>query len=131
MKKFKKKTFIRAAKGLYPFKSKLEKIIYKIIKRQFPDQDIKINKKGIIKCNKNFELDLYFPNYNIGIEIQGPLHYANEAVILKDYEKKMSFFNEKRIRIIYIYTNTYENQKYSIKKCIDILNNEQKKRGKN
>ena len=46
-------------------------------------------------------------------------------------KKKMSFFNEKRIRIIYIYTNTYENQKYSIKKCIDILNNEQKKRGKN
>ena len=38
----------------------------------------------------------------------------------------MLFFHE-NIKVIYIYTNTYRNKKYSIKKCIDIIYNEQKK----
>ena len=123
-----KKKKIIQAKASYPFKSQLEKMIFTIIKTKYPYEDIKINKKGLLRSNKNFELDLYFPKYNIGIEIQGPLHFLNESIILKDHEKKRLFLCEKNIKVIYIYTNTYENKKYSIKKCIDIINDEQKKR---
>ena len=117
---------INQVKHLYPFKSILEKKIYKIIRRIFPQQKIQINKKGLLKTNNKLELDLYFPKIKIGIEIQGPYHYGNEKVILKDYHKKILFFH-KNIRIIYIYTNTYENRKHSLKKCINIIHNEQKK----
>ena len=110
------------AKPLFPFKSQLEKNIYEIIQKTFPNLEIKINKKGLLSSNKKFELDLYFPKYNIGIEIQGPFHMKNESVILKDYIKKMLFLWEKNINIIYIYTNTYENRTYGIKKCINIIN---------
>lgn len=110
-----------------PFKSQLEKKIYNIIKKQFPTYNIEINKRGLLKNNKRLELDLYLPEYNIGIEIQGPFHMNNENVIIKDFNKKMMFLNQRNIKIIYIYTNTYQNKMHSIKKCIDIINNESKR----
>lgn len=110
-----------------PFKSQLEKQIYNVIKNRFPSHEIDINRKGLLECNKRLELDLYFPKYKIGIEIQGPFHMKSENVILKDYNKKMLFLKEKNIKIIYIYTNTYRNKTYGIKKCIEIINDEQKK----
>ena len=123
----KKKAKIIQAKASYPFKSQLEKIVYGILKNKFPNLEINVNKRGLLKSNKKFELDLYFPKYNIGIEIQGPLHFLNESIILKDYEKKRLFLYEKNIKVIYVYTNTHENKKHSIKKCINIINNERKK----
>lgn len=114
-------------KPIFPFKSQLEKYIYKKIQHQFPELKIYINEKGLIKSNKKFELDLYFPKYKIGIEIQGPFHTKNINVILKDYRKKIQFLWERNIRIIYIYTNTNENKKYGIKKCIKVLNREKEK----
>ena len=126
-----KRKKIITAKAIYPFKSKLEKGIYETIKHQFPnDEKININEKGLLKSNKRLELDLYFPNYKIGIEIQGPIHTQNENIILKDYKKKKLFLLEKDIKIIYVYTNTYENKKYSIKKCISIIKNEWEKKKK-
>ena len=113
-----------APKASYPFRSQLEKNVYEIIRRHFPDQEIKINKKGLIKSNKRLELDLYLPKYKLGIEIQGPLHTQNEKIILRDYEKKKLFLGEGNIKLIYVYTNTYENKKHSIKKCLDIINDE-------
>ena len=113
-----------------PFKSQLEKDIYQRIKLKFPTLQINVNKKRLLKGNKRFELDLFFPEYNIGIEIQGPFHMKNEKVILKDYNKKMLFLREKNIKIIYIYTNTYRNKINGIKKCIEIINEEQKKNKK-
>ena len=119
----KKKSF--KPKRFYPFKSQLEKNIYQIIQKSFPKLNIQINKKRLIKNNKTFELDLYFPKYKIGIEIQGPFHMKNEMVILRDFKKKMLFL-QNNIEIIYIYTNTYQNKKYGIKKCIKIINDQEK-----
>ena len=123
-----KKRILFKSKPTPPFKSQLEKKIYNKFKNNFPNQEIKINEKGLIKSNKRLELDLYFPKYKIGIEIQGPFHARNESIILKDFNKKLLFMKEKNIKIIYIYTNTYKNKIYSIKKCIKIINNEEKKK---
>ena len=111
---------------LYPFKSQLEKRIYEQIFKHFPNEKIKINQKGLIKNRKRLELDLYLPQYNIGIEIQGPVHTQNEKNIFNDYEKKKLFLNENNIRIIYIYTNNYQVQKDSLQKCINIINNKKR-----
>ena len=113
--------FLHMCKGLYPFRSQLEKKIYNKIIKKIPNEKILINQRGLIKSNKKLELDLYFPNYKIGVEIQGPLHTQNETIILRDYKKKMSFLSESNIQIIYIYTNNNKNYIYSVKKCIDIL----------
>ena len=112
------------AKPSYPFRSQLEKKIYKILHNYFPNEEIKINYKGLLKSNIRLELDLYFPKYKIAIEIQGPIHSKNETLILKDYEKKQLFLHENKIQLIYIYANSYKNQNYSLKKCINIINNE-------
>ena len=128
MRKIKNKKLFIKSKPIPPFKSQLEKKIYDKFKNHFPNQKIKINKRGLIKSNKRLELDLYFPKYKIGIEIQGPFHVKNETIILKDFNKKLLFMKEKNIKIIYIYTNTYKNKIYSIKKCIKIINNEEKKK---
>ena len=110
------------AKPEYPFKSQLEKNIYNEILTKFPNIKILVNKKGLIKSHKNFELDLYFPQYKLGLEIQGPTHVADINTILKDY-KKQDLFSKEGIRIMYIYINL-KNKSYSIRKCIEILNNE-------
>lgn len=125
---FKNMRKIIKAKPCFPFKSQLEKDIYKIIRKTFPQQKIFINKRGLLKSNKRLELDLYFPEYKIGVEIQGPFHARNEYIILKDYEKQKLFLLEKNIKIIYIYTNTYINKKYSIMTILKIIKNERDKR---
>ena len=71
------------------FKSLLEKNIYNIIRKEFPTIKIFVNKTGLIKSRKKLELDLYLPNYNLGIEIQGPSHNQNATNIIRDYEKKI------------------------------------------
>lgn len=103
-----------------PFRSLLEKKIYKIICKDISHDYIEINKKGLIRNNKRLEIDLYIPSINIGIEIQGPSHTSNEHCILHDFEKKKIFLKN-NIQLIYIYTDSYSNQKYSIQKCIEIV----------
>ena len=103
----------------YPFKSQLEKSIYNAIKLKYPNIIILINKRGLIKDRKKLELDLYFPQYKLGIEIQGPRHEADISMILNDYKKK-DLFSKIGIKIIYIYINL-KNKTYSLNKCIKIL----------
>ncbi len=61
-------------------RSKLEKFIQTKIEQHFPKIDVIYNGKY---CN--FELDIYFPNLNYAIEINGILHYqpiyGNETLI--------------------------------------------------
>ena len=114
----------------WPFRSMLEETTYNYIRKYFPDEEISINTKGLIKSNKRLELDLYFPQYKIGIEIQGPTHTQTDYAILQDYEKQKKYLKESNIKIIYIYTNNYKNKKSSITKCINIIENERRKRRK-
>ena len=116
------------ARPSFPFRSQLEKNIYGIIRAKFPQQEIIVNKRGLLKSNKKLELDLYFPQYKIGVEIQGPFHMRNEYTILKDYLKQKSFSSEENIKIIYIYTNTYKNKKYSLNRVLSIIGHERDKR---
>ena len=110
---------INASKPEGFFKSQLEKKIYKKIKSEIGDKniDIKINQRGVLKRNKNLELDLYFPQFNLGVEIQGPIHTSDITNIIADYKKKKIYQNE-GIDIMYIYTNNYKNLKFGIKQCI-------------
>ena len=52
-------------------RSKLEVYIESKIKLEFPNLEFKANDKSVI----NSELDFYFPNLKLAIEINGPLHY--------------------------------------------------------
>lgn len=51
-------------------RSKLEKFVYEKIKKEYPE--IKLDKPNSII--NGFEIDLYFPKYHFGIEINGILH---------------------------------------------------------
>ena len=110
-----------AAKAAYPFRSQLEKSIYGTIRAHFPQQIIEINRKGLLRDNKRLELDLYFPHFHLGIEIQGPCHTRNENIVWKDYLKQKWFWEKENLRLIYVYTNNYRNKKNSLKKCVNIL----------
>jgi len=68
-----------------------------------PKSIIYINKAGLLN-NKKMELDLYFPLYKIGLEIQGPLHSSKVENILNDFIKKRMFKQQLNIDIIYIYS---------------------------
>ena len=49
------------------FKSLLEKKIYYIIRKEFPNIKIFVNKIGLIKSRKKLELKFYLPNYNLSM----------------------------------------------------------------
>ena len=70
------------------------------------DVDMKRRRKPTnSKCvQRRYELDLFFPAYKIGVEIQGPRHTASIDAIMKDYVK-LNFCKRRGISIIYIYTN--------------------------
>lgn len=76
------------------FKSKLEYRVYKSIfyhlTRKQKNNNIKvdINKRGLLKNNKLFEIDIYFSDLQLGIEIQGPTHYIDIEQINRDLKKK-------------------------------------------
>ena len=119
-----KKNFYNNSKTIYPFRSLLEKKIYQIIRKKIPSKyDIEINKRGLIKNRKRLEIDLYFPQRKIGVEIQGPTHTLNERNILHDYEKRKIFL-QNNITIIYVYTDTYKNKIHSVNKCVEIITKE-------
>ena len=113
-----------------PFNSQLEKKIYnKFRKSLSKNVKILVNVRGLLedKKNKKLELDLYFPEYKIGIEIQGG-NYHSEKIenIVRDYRKKKLFL-KKGIRVMYVFTGTNATQSHCIKKCLQILNHECKK----
>ena len=112
---------IRRAKPEGPYRSQLEKRIHSIMrKRLFEGTIIRVNKKGLIEGNKRIEVDLFLPQYNLGIEIQGPIHTSSPQHISKDYIKKLKF-SKVGIDLIYIYTNSTKNLNHGINKCVEII----------
>lgn len=51
--------------------SAIERYFQEQIKKDFPDLKVDYNSNDAIGC----ELDIYFPEYRIGIECHGPFHY--------------------------------------------------------
>jgi hypothetical protein len=65
------KTYNRAGRfGIN--KSQAETQLVEIIKKDFPDLYIKENDRKVLN---GLELDLYIPDKNVGIELNGPCHY--------------------------------------------------------
>lgn len=68
---FANKTYNRSSRfGIN--KSRAESQLVEIIKKDFPNLHIKENDRTILN---GLELDLYIPDKNIGIELNGPCHY--------------------------------------------------------
>ena len=108
------------------FNSIMEKSIYNKLRQKLGEAiQIEINQKfGEKKCEvggnvdmkqrrkatnskfveRRYELDLFFPAYKLGVEIQGPRHTASIEAIKRDYVK-LNYFKHRGISIIYIYTN--------------------------
>ena len=105
------------------FRSQLEKKVYHILRKRLSNEvQMCVNVRGLIPDNKRIELDLYFPELKIGIEIQGPIHTEKSYNILWDYKKKQKF-SAVNIDIIYIYSTTLRD---SIESCLKILSQRKK-----
>ena len=108
------------------FRSQLEKRVYHILRKQLSNEiQMCINKRGLIPDHKRIELDLYFPELRIGIEIQGPSHTEKSRNILWDYKKKQKF-SAIDIDIIYIYSGSTKALRDSIRSCLEILTERKK-----
>lgn len=124
-----KKTIESIANG--PFRSRLEQKVYARICRKLGckemDMKIEINKTGLVKKNQRLELDLYIPDRNLGIEVQGPIHHINPHRMLKDHSKKR-VFEAVGIDIVYIYTHSNEQMNMCIDRCVEIIKRRNKKK---
>ena len=116
----KNKKYIFNSKPEGKFRSQLEKIIYNRIKRYDQNLKILINEKKRIGMRK-MELDMYFPELEIGVEIQGPSHTFSPQIIIRDYVKKKCFEKE-GIPLVYIYTDNYKMMNECLNKVSKIIN---------
>ncbi len=98
-------------------RSKIEVLIEKTIQKDFPKISFKTNDKTVI----NSELDFYFPDIKLAIQINGPLHYKpiygqlKLNNIQKLDEEKRNKCKEKSIKLIEL---DYSEDKYLNKKLI-------------
>ena len=125
-KKYRKKNFF-ASKPEGKFRSQLEKKIYEKIKSYDNQLEILVNEKKVAAAGfkKKFELDLYFPNLKLCVEIQGPTHTSSPKNIYRDYLKKISCEKE-GIEIAYIYGDEKDN----VNKLLNIIENKKKIKNK-
>ena len=78
-----------------------EKELYKFILNNY-------NGKIIENYRDHFEIDVYLPDINIGFEFNG-LYWHSDLFIEKDkHIKKLNYFKEKGIRIIYIWEDDWD-----------------------
>lgn len=96
---------IQSKKHVYDnkkFNSSTELRAYMILRKLLGhDEVILINQK---LPNTRLELDIYLPAYNVGIEIQGPIHCLSFCTIRRDIQKFI-FCKKLGIRIIYLPCN--------------------------
>lgn len=98
-------------------RSKLEMYIEEQIKFEFPDLYFLANSKTAIES----ELDFFFPNLNLAIELNGILHYKPiygqnklDQIISND-QKKIIKCSSLTIKLIqYKYTDSYLNEKVKL-----------------
>lgn len=116
--------------------SKYEKIIYSYIRNNYNFNIIKNDRKIL----NGKEIDLYFPQLNLGIEIQGDFYHANPIYFTaidtinlpskpntlattiweKDYKKQLLAIS-KNIKMIYIWEYDIKNNFDNVKKQLDEL----------
>ena len=90
--------------------SKSEKELLEFIKQLLPDKKIIENYR-----DNNFEIDIYIPELNIGIEYNG-LYWHSEEFKSNNYHlDKTNYFENKNIQIIHIFENEWILQQKIIK----------------
>jgi len=87
--------------------SQSEREISEWIKEENKNINILTNKFFKNSDNKRYELDIYLPDFNIGIEYHG-LYWHSELYKDKNYHKnKYEFFKEQGIEVIQIFENEW------------------------
>jgi len=67
-------------------RSKAETYLVEKIKTEFPNVKIETNTKKILKCK--YEIDIWLPEYQLAIELNGPCHYINLYGDLKKVQQR-------------------------------------------
>lgn len=100
-------------------RTKLERYIYDLLSNDFQDLEIKNNVRSLIPLNWRLELDIYFPEIKLGIEVNGSFSHS-----LMDYQNdckdgtcnshemyKEKLFNSEGIKVLQIWEEEwYTNQ---------------------
>lgn len=92
--------------NLMPIKSSIESEILNYIKSLQPNVRCKVSARNIID---NYELDMYFPDLNIAIEVDGTYWHSS---LMKDYryhQQKTFMANNRGIRLIHIFEYEWVN----------------------
>lgn len=96
-------------------RSGLEKQVNDYLFKSFPKEEIIVNKKGLISP---YELDFYFPNKNVAIEVNGNFYHSTLGGKGKNYHlTKTEMCDEKGVRLIHIFEYEW-NEKQDICKSI-------------
>jgi len=71
--------------------------------------------------NRYYELDIFLPEFNLGIEYNGLFWHSEQAGKDRFYHvEKMDFFNKKDIRVLFIFEHEWHRNKNV---CISMINN--------
>jgi len=104
----------------HKYKSQAEHDIKQWLLSENDELDILSNKYFYGENNERYELDLYLPELNLGIEHHG-LYWHSEAHKDNNYHKdKYNFFKEKGIEVIQIFENEWVNAQEIVKSIIRI-----------
>ena len=104
-------------------KSRCETILRDIILKEFPNINLTENNRKIVP--NSLELDLYFPDKKIAIELNGPCHYipmfgSDELNKTKNKDLlKIKFCQENGIKLFIINVMGVRNQKQMLQETFD------------
>ena len=112
--------------------SKFEKQLYKLVKKLLKNKKIIHRYRSKLcrfkKSNRPMELDIYIPEFNVGIEFQGSQHFFAKwgkhelkEIKQRDKEKKITF-KKNGIKILYV-TYKWKGQKKPIINLLEKIKN--------
>jgi len=98
--------------------SNKEREVYDFVKSVYSGEIIQNSKKILSNNEKKYELDIFIPEFNLGIEYNGNFWHSEQQKG-KDYHYKKYLFSKKLgINILNIYSHEWINQKEIIKSII-------------
>jgi len=102
----------------HKYKSQAEFDIYNWLISENKNLNIILNKRFYYNNNHFYEIDLYLPELNIGIEYHG-LYWHSEARKKKNYHKnKYDFFKNMDVQLIQIFENEWVHKKDIVKSIL-------------
>jgi len=104
----------------HTFKSKPEFEINQWLLSLNPDLDIQMNKRFYYDGKKFFELDVWLPEFNIGIEYHGLYWHSDLHKSKFAHQQKWNFFHEKNIQVFQIFESEWINQKPIVQSIIQM-----------